>query len=584
MHKNLFLPAAILLAGFIFFSCEPEPKWKNKDNVARVRIVADIKTLNPYLFRSGWERTVLELQFQYLMNFDPKTLGLSPQLVKADPVITDIQTSEYAGGQTFTYEMLPEAVWDDGKPITGNDFDFTLKMIFNPKLPFQLFLSYLDYVKNIEVNAANPKQFTVFTNRKYLMAKEAISNLVVLPEHIYDPEGIMKNFTLKDLTDTAKAAALANDPRLQQYADLFISPKFSRDVVSGSGPYKVTDMAEGQHIILAKKENWWGSKLPTDRYPLLAAYPDTIILYPIPDQTAAITALKDEIVDVGLELDSKQFVELQQNDFVKEIFNLYTPPRYVYFYIALQNQNPKLSDKRVRRALAHLVDMDAVIRDLYDGFGERIAGPFLPDKKYYHSGLKPIQMNLDETRRLLAEAGWADSDGNGVVDKMIDGQKVDMKLEFLYTPSSTFQANFIELFKSSAQKAGIQIEMTGVESNVMGQRLRNGEYEIAGRGAGSQPVPDDPKQLWHTDSARPGGSNYSRFGNAQTDALIDAIRNETDEAKRNELYKQFQEIIYDEQPVIFQLSPLDKIAVHKRFDAIPTRLSPGLSLQHLKLK
>ncbi len=583
MRKILVLLFVTLCSVLFYTGCKPEPTWKNKDNTVRVRLPSDVKSLNPFLYRTAYEATSLNLVFQYLMDFDPATLQLSPQLVTAAPVVADITEGEYAGGQTFTFEIHDEAVWDDGEAVDAFDVLFSLKVLFNPKLPTQRLAAYLDFIRDVVIEPNNPKKFTVFTNRKYFLAETAVSNITVIPEHIYDADGLMKTFALKDLTNPTKVGELVNEPYLQQYADLFMSPEFSRDVVSGSGPYQLSEWVDGQRIVLSKKKNWWGEKL-AKKFPMLAAYPDTITILPIPDQTAAITALKDESIDVGLELDPAQFKELQSNQFVNEIYNLSTPPRYVFFYVAMNNKNPKLSDKRVRRALAHLLDMDAIIRDLYDGFGERVVGPFLPDKPYYHKGLKLIQMNLDSSRALLAAAGWTDSNGNGTVDKLIDGQLVEMKLQYLQTPGSAFQDNFTEVFKVNAAKTGIELEKVQVEANVLGERLRNRDYEVANRGAGSGPWLDDPKQLFHTDSDNPGGTNYARFGNTESDALIDGIRDAKDEKTRNELYLKFQEIVYDEQPLIFQFAPLDKLAVHKRFEATITRKTPGVSLQMLKLK
>jgi peptide/nickel transport system substrate-binding protein len=517
------------------------------------------------------------------MDFDPSTLELAPQLVKSKPVVTDISEGEFAGGQSFSFEILEEAVWDDGQPVTGYDYEFSVKLLFNPKLPLQAYASYFEFVKDIRVDAANPRKFTVITDRKYILNDGVVSNVTMMPRHLYDPEGLMKDFSFQDLSRPERAAAIAEDPRLQQFADAFLSPKYGREVVSGSGPYKVVDWVDDQRIVFAKKENWWGDKL-AGTYNLLAAYPDTIIFLPIPDQTAAVAALKSEDYDIGFELETNQFMELRQDSFLQNVYNYYTPPRFAYFYVAMQNRNPKLADKRVRQALARLIDMDAVIRDQYNGLGERIIGPFLPDKKYYHKGLQPVAMDVEGARRLLAEAGWKDSNGNGILDKLMDGQLTELSLTFLYTPGVTFQENFTELFLNNVRQAGVEIVREPVESNVMGQRLRNGEYELAGRGASAYPLPDDPKQLFHTDSAQPGGSNYTRFGNAETDALIEEIRSTTDEAKRNALYQKFQEVIYEEQPMIFQFSPFDRIAAHQRFEAIITRKSPGVSLQHLKLR
>lgn len=584
MKKMRIHLSLTFLAALFLLSCGPDketPAWKHNDNTLRVRQPAAITTLNPLLYRSKYESTAFELIYQYPMAFDYEKLKLVPQLVKADPVVLDITEGDYKGGQSFTYEIHPEAVWDDGKPVTARDFEFSLKAAFNPGMGMARFLPYLAAVRDIEVDEANPKLFTVFTINKYMLNFAGISNFIVLPEHIYDPQGLMKKFTLNQLTDPAKVAKIANDPALQQFVDFYNTPKIARETVSGSGPYKLVEWVDDQRVVLAKKQNWWGEKL-AGQYRMLQAYPDTIIFLPIKDATAATAAVKDESVDIAIELDSKQLTELRQVDFVKSIYNFETPPTYKFFITTIQNRNPKLSDKRVRRALAQTVDMDMVIKDLYEGFGERIIGPFLPEQPYYLKTMKPIQMNLDEARKLLAEAGWKDSNGNGTVDKTIDGALTEMKLNYVYPTGSAFAEAFALLMKANAQKIGVEIEPTSIDGKVLTEKFKNGEYELGARAASGYPLPDDPEQLWHTNGAVPGGSNYTRFGNAASDALIEGIKNAPDEATKTKLYQDFQQLIYDEQPVIFQFSPFEKFAVHQRFEPVISR--QGASLQHFKLK
>ena len=121
-------------------------------------------------------------------------------------------------------------------------------------MPLQRIAAYLEYVREIQADPANPKKFNLLTNRKYFLAQDAISNFSILPAHIYDPEGLLKDIALKDLTNPATAAKLAEDPRLQQFADAFSSPKFGREVVSGSGPYQVVEWVDGQRVVFKKKE------------------------------------------------------------------------------------------------------------------------------------------------------------------------------------------------------------------------------------------------------------------------------------------------------------------------------------------
>ena len=98
---------------------------------------------------------------------------------------------------------------------------------------------------------------------------------------------------------------------------------------------------------------------------------------------------------------------------------------------------------------------------------------------------------------------------------------------------------------------------------------------MTSRAYGLDPLPDDPKQLWHTSSDTPDGSNRFGFGNAESDALIDAIRTTLDVDERAVLYKKFQELFYEEQPVILLFSPREKIAISKRLKGAPSILKPG---------
>ncbi len=97
------------------------------------------------------------------------------------------------------------------------------------------------------------------------------------------------------------------------------------------------------------------------------------------------------------------------------------------------------------------------------------------------------------------------------------------------------------------------------------------------------PTPDDPKQIWHTESIN-GGSNYVYFGNAETDKLIENIRSELNEEIRNDLNRKFQVILHDEVPYIFIWSPKEKIAISKRFTNTETFIvRPGFNEAAFKL-
>lgn len=161
---------------------------------------------------------------------------------------------------------------------------------------------------------------------------------------------------------------------------------------------------------------------------------------------------------------------------------------------------------------------------------------------------------------------------------------MDLKLTFSYNAGNEFRKSFGLMLKEAARKIGIDIEVESMEWSVFLNKLRNGSIDMWYGAWIFDPRPSDPNQLWHS-SASDGGSNYTGFGNAKTDALIERIPQTLDETKRNQLYKEWQEVIHEEVPYVFILSGNYRLLVSKRFDessVYPTGLNPGYHIQTLR--
>lgn len=585
----------IVVTSIFCFSCKSDPKddtttvtekveYKHNDNTVRYRLPAGARYMNPAYF-AGYEFVVLEYIFPFLMDFDYKTQEFRPMLVKAAPTMKEVTDGPNPGGQAISFELLDEAVWDDGKPVTGYDYAFTIKALFNPKVPSDNITPYLEHVYDVVVDEANPKNFTVLTRRKYVLAVETVANMLIMPKHIYDPTNLMEEFAIPDLTDPNKVERLAQkNPKIAEFATQFTSPKYAREVVSGCGPYKFVEWVDKQKIVIAKKDNWWGDKL-SGKNSMLEAYPDTIIFLPIRDDNALIAGIKGEDVDAAFSINSNLFDDLKSNEDVAKKYNFYTPETYNFFYTILNGKSPKLADKRVRRALAHLLDMDKLIEVVYAGYGNRIALPFPEDSPFYRKDLKPLQYDLKKAGELLDAAGWKDTDNDGIRDKEIDGQKMKLSLSYL-TTGSLFGKSYAELLRDNAAKVGIEITTEEASFGaILRERLPAREFELYGASGSADPLATmDPKQLWHTDSDTPVGTNRAGFGTPATDALIDSIRMTLDEEVRNEMLGRLQGIIYEEQPWIMLFSPTERVVIHKRFEGHESKMKPTIHPQHLKLK
>lgn len=577
------LPLSLLF----LWSCQPDSSSGDKPvefirtgNEIVVRIDADPERIHPLIAFQSYSSLVNSQIFSFLLNIDDQSLQIIPELAKSRPEVAGITSGPYSGGLAYSFEIRESAAWDDGSPVTAHDFIFTLKATLHPGVQAQRLRPYLAFIKDIEVDPDNPKKFTVLTDETYFLGEEAIGNVIpVMPAHIYDPQGTLKQYPLTDFTDSDKIEALAkSDAALQAFAEKFQSPEYSSDpaLIQGSGPYALERWEKGQDLVLKKKDNWWGDNN-------FEAYPERIVFKPIPNAATVLSLIKSEEIDVVSGLDPLDFLDLQQSELAQERYNLIAPPSDVYTFIYLNTRSPKLEDKNVRRALAHAVNVDEIIKELYEGFGNRTTGPVYRQAPYYNQDLKLISYNPSMARKMLEEAGWTDSNNDGVVDKIINGEKVELVLNCNFSGNREISRNTVLLLKDQVQRAGIGINPVGAEFNVYLAETRRGEFEMTLGARNAQTVSWEPRQTWHTESIGTG-SNFSGFGNDASDALIEKIQSTLDETERFAQYRQLQKMIYDEQPFVFLFSAQNRIAIHKRFEAETTVLYPGYALQKFRIK
>jgi peptide/nickel transport system substrate-binding protein len=570
----------LFLTFFLPVSCKKGPStatnYKRTSNAAIIRIEGEADRLNPLLITTDNGRIVVDNIFMNLLTYDPVTLQLQPDLAKSLPQTEDIRSGPYAGGIAYSFEILDEATWDNGAPVTAKDYIFSLKAVANPLVNAAPLRSYLEGFGGVEIDPTNPKKFRVFLDEKNYLGEETVGGLFpVLPEYLFDPKGLLKDIPLTDLLDPEKADALAeNDQRLKQFADAFNSEAYSRDptIIKGCGPYELLLWETDQRVILGKKANWWGKKIPR-----LAVGPDSLIFKPIPNPATALAALQNEEIDAMAGILPEDFRRLEQDSLFKQRYQLFTVNSLAYYYIGVNARKPLLSEKAVRQALAHIIDADEIIREVFQGFGERIAAPVPPSANYYPKKLKPIQFNLEKAKGLLAAAGWKDTNNNGIVDKVLDGKRVELSVAYLLNASSETSRNIGLLIQDNARRAGVEIRLEAKEPTVLLEQLRERNFELISAGRTLSPL-WNPLQNWHTQ-----GDNRYGFGDATTDALIDEILQSMDEKQRNDKIGKLLDRIYDEQVEIFLFAPNDRIAIHKRFDAVTTSFTPGFVPELLML-
>ena len=565
------IPYVLIYVLFIgLLSCKNDRKQEHA--TINIRLKKDPERINRLLFPNPTAREVYQYLHLPLADFDPNTLALSPVLIKNIPSAISIDTGIYKGGLLFNIEILEEAKWDNGSPITAEDYVFTVKAI---NLPLTNAAKYRDWTQNITdiaIDQSNPKKFTVIFAKDYMLALETAVNIEIYPKYFYDPNKTLDSYKVTDFVEENKAKIEA-DSTLSKFAAAFNSNDFSRDKWSGSGPYAIQSWVADQSVILVKKEDYWAKDLDI---PLLAQGPDKMVFHIIPDELSAVTQLKAGTIDVINEISGENYQELSKDPTLMDKFSFYHPALMKHYLINMNNGNPKLSDKNVRKALAHLVEVDNVISNIEKGMATRTVGPIHPVKKTHHKTLTPIAFDIEAAQKLLSDAGWKDTNNNGTIDKKVNGKLTELELEILIS-GQELGKQLALILQQNAAKVGVKIIITQKEfKQIRAENLKTRNYDLV-PSVISQDVQawDDLKNDWHSSSDTPDGSNYNSYKNTEVDTLLDKILATKDENERIKVYQDIQQKIYDDQPAIFLYAPEEKIVVSKKWNSSSTLKRPG---------
>jgi peptide/nickel transport system substrate-binding protein len=566
------IAALVLLASFAASCGSAKKPVPHKDSQVVIWEIADPQMLLPLTGTELQADMITKYMYQQLEEIDFRTLELIPALAESRPIIEKTA----ARGLEVTYRIRKEARWDNGSPVTSKDVAFTLKATFDPGVNNPATKTTMDFISDLRLYPEDPLKFTFLCDSVYFAIEAGCGGFQIMPEYFFDPKGLLKDYTVHQLCKNA--AAVAHDEKIEAFATEMNSEKYLRDknYMSGSGPYKLVEWTPHQRIVLQKKAKYWGDTLASTM-PFFQSYPDRLIFNTINDYSAAVVALKAGNLDVLYTIKPKDFAELRESADFKSKFNIYTPPQLAYYYIGLNTKSKLLQGKKTRQALSHIADVDKYIKTVYYGLAQRVVGPVHPAmKKAYNAALPLYDFNLDKARTLLAEDGWADSNGDGTLDKLIDGKRTEFKIRFTYNAGNELRKSIALMFQEEARKVGVGVDVVAEEWNTYISNLKKRKCEMFISAWQQAPVGLDLKQVWHSSAAVSGGDNYAAFTNTTCDSLIDAMRIELNEDKRNAMLQQLQVITHEEAPYIFLFCQTERIAVSKKFsNVVPSAMRPG---------
>lgn len=555
------------------------PSWSS-DNTLIYQWIAEPDMLHPANGISSQRNEILLYTQQFLVTVDFRTLKLVSQLAVALPQVS-------GDGLRVTFTLRKEPVWDNGQPLSVDDVIFTAKAQKCPFTDNPNYKPYWNNLKTIEKDSINPQKFTAIMKEPYMHNVAFWGDYPIMQRTFYDPENLLSKFSFEEL-DNLKTDAV-KQKALQQWANNFNDEKYGRDpqFLTGLGPYKISSWEAGQTLTLERKENYWarGSENLFE-----TCYPAKIIFKVNRDANSQMLEFKSQADDASSTLGTKTLLDLQTDSSFNANYHSQFVDTYFYTYAGMNTRPDGIkhkkifTDKNVRRAIALLFPVDEINKIVNHGMNKRVCSPVSFLKPDYNRSLKIIVNDKEMAATLLAAAGWKDTDNDNVLDKTIDGEKIKFEFNLNYLTTQAEWKDMATMIADALYNAGIKVNLNPLDYPVFIGNARAHDFDMMLASWGQSALPEDFTQVWHTESWTTNGSNFTGFGNAQTDALIDSVKKTMNDDVRNELSKKFQQAVHDEQPMVFLFASLRRTVVHKRFGNVEMYFErPGLLLNNCRL-
>jgi peptide/nickel transport system substrate-binding protein len=424
-------------------------------------------------------------------------------------------------GLVYTFYLRRDVTWHDGEPFTADDVLFTVGAIQDEGYQGPRELAELWRT----VVAEKIDDYTVtFTLQAPLATFLDYTTIGILPEHV-----------------------LASVPAAELTGDQFnVRPV-------GTGMFKISEVS-GDYVILEANPDYYGEQ------PLLSK----IEFKFYPDYQSIFTAYQQGEVEGISEVLPADLGKVREEEYL----NLYTARLSGYTLVFLNLELPIFAEKEVRQALLWGIDRQRIIDQVLDGQGIVAHSPIMPDSWAYNPEVFQYHFDPVKADQLLTEAGWVDSDNDGVRDK--EG----IRLEFtLLTNKDPVRRQIIEEMARQLWDVGVRVVPVVEDSSwVVNEALRPRNFDALLFSWGNLPSDPDPYLMWHSTQIGGEGQNYAGLNDVDMDQLLEQARQNTDQSERARLYREFQDLFADEVPSLLLYYPVYNYAVDEMVNGV--QLSP----------
>jgi peptide/nickel transport system substrate-binding protein len=495
------LPAGVATAPAAEAAGAAAPK------ILKIGVTQEIDSLNPFISITRTGTDILRTQFDYLTVYSQKDQKVAPSLAESWDHSSD--------KLTWTFHMRKGVKWSDGQPVTAKDPEFTFNKMMTDETAATANGSYTKQWESVKATDDN----TLVVKTKVPQATMLALDIPIVPEHIWS-----------------------------KMSDIGAEPQFP---MVGSGPYTVSEFKEGQFVKMKANKSYWRGKPKIDELHFISYR----------NADAAVTALQSGQVDLINKLTPTQYDALKNdpdvvvNNAQNRRFNeiVINPGAATNDGKPIGNGNPALKDIKLRQAIATAIDSKTMVDKVWGGYAGEAEGYIPPVFKDYAWTPPPDvkrKFDLDKANQMLDEAGYKKGSDGIRVDKT--GKPLNLRL--LAHTETNLDDTGAPYIKGWLKDIGINITVQPRSDDQVNEDTTRGEFDIAFSGWNANPDPDYVLSL-QTCANRPndqgkGGTPDSFLCDKEYDDLYAQQLKEFDPAKRADIVKRMQEVLYDRATLV----------------------------------
>ena len=460
----------------------------------------DISTTNPMLASDSTSINVLGQVFEPLLGASPIDGRPVPALADSWDVSPD--------GLTYTFRINQRAKWHDGVDVTAEDVKFSFDAILDPNLSSPYRTQVREVIASYRVVDADTFEITA-SDRFVTFLYYAPGSVFIMPKHLWESVGSERW--------SFDPGSTGQDPAR----------------VIGSGPFKFGSWNQGESVTLVRNDAYYDVVPHISEFKLLVQNESDVAV-------RTLEAGETDIVEILPAPQTQQVADAPNLEVA--VYDLYS---VTYYMTNLDGaRSPALADPVVRRAMYQAFDREQITAQIFAGFGKAAVGTQPPPSPAYAPDqLSPYPFDVEGSKRLLADAGWADSNDDGTLDR--DGE--ELKFSLLFVGGDATVEGTMAYLQESWAGIGIEVELENIDGNVLLQRLQERDFDLAVLAPSF--AFDGSQSIFFTCDAIEDGFNFMGYCNPEYDQLDDAQLREFDAAKRRELLIQQTELIWTDLPV-----------------------------------